>query len=146
GKSSTANFTVAASTESGASTLVVIVNGIPSQPTSVTIGSGGTYTLSVSVVRKPGGLVTSSPSGINCGSTCSHSYNAGTQVTLTASPDLAWGFFGWFGGGCSGIPSSCTVTLNGNTIVSATFGTLFSAEPVFQPDATLRPPVLSSYP
>jgi hypothetical protein len=151
GNSSTANFLVPASTEAGASQLVVIANGIPSQPVSVTIGSGSTYTLSVSVIGNPGGLVTSSPSGISCGSTCSHSYSAGTQVTLTASPDLAWGFFGWSGGGCSGIPSTCTVTLNGNTSVSATFGALFTVVgtptiPSAGSVPALPPAALSPYP
>jgi hypothetical protein len=147
GQSSTANFTVSSSTETGASTLVAIANGIPSSPVSVTVGSTNTHTLTVSVAGNPGGTVTSSPSGINCGSTCSHSYSSGTQVTLSSTPDLAWGFFGW-GGACSGLGKTCTVTLNSNTSVSAVFGTLFSAEqgPNPQGEALVPPPTLSAYP
>ncbi len=119
GNASTANFLVAAATETGASQLVVIANGIPSAPTAVTIGSGGTYTLSVSVIGNSGGTVTSSPSGINCGSTCSHDFTAGTTVTLTATPASGW-FFGVWGGACG--PSSCSVTMNSPQNVLATFG------------------------
>ena len=41
----------------------------------------------LSVVRAGGGSggVTSSPAGINCGTTCSASFTSGTQVTLTAA-------------------------------------------------------------
>jgi hypothetical protein len=137
------------SIENGASTLVAIANGIPSQPVSVTVGTNNNYTLSVSVNGNPGGTVTSSPSGINCGSTCSKSFTAGTQVTLSSTSDQAWGFFGW-GGACSGLANTCTVTLNADTSVSALFGTLFSAEQVTlpTPGATplLPPALMSAYP
>jgi hypothetical protein len=66
------------------------------------------------------GTVTSSPSGINCGSTCAWTYTAGTQVTLTASPASGSRFAGWSGGGCSGT-GTCAVTLNSATTVTATF-------------------------
>jgi hypothetical protein len=111
--------------ETGASSLVVVAKGIASQPAAVTVVSGSNYTLSVSVIGSPGGRVTSSPAGIDCGSTCSTSFTAGSQVTLTASPAVAWGLAGW-GGACSGI-GSCSVTLNANTSVSASFTTLFTA-------------------
>ena len=42
--------------------------------------------LSVSVIGSPGGTVTSSPAGIDCGSTCSANFSTGAQVTLKASP------------------------------------------------------------
>ena len=108
-----------------------------------------TYTLSLSLVANSGDKVTSSPSGIDCGSSCSHNFNSGTQVTLTAIPDGAWGLAGW-GGGCSGI-GSCTLTINGNTSVSASFMTLFGgpqAPVVTSPNDVplLPPPVLSPYP
>ena len=124
---SSTNFTLPASgkIETGASSLVVVANGIASQPAAVTVVSGSNYTLSVSVIGSPGGRVTSSPAGIDCGSTCSTSFTAGSQVTLTTSPAVAWGLAGW-GGACSGI-GSCSVTLNANTSVSASFTTLFTA-------------------
>jgi hypothetical protein len=146
---SNVNFKVPSSIENGVSSLVAIANGIPSQPVSVTVGTtnncgSSNYTLSVSVFGNPGGTV-SSPSGINCGSTCSKSFSSGTQVTLTATPDTAWGFFGWSGGGCSGLAPTCTVTLNGNTSVSATFSTLFGAEQM-SGTAILPAPVIVPYP
>ncbi|MDI9570363.1 MAG: kelch repeat-containing protein [Pseudomonadota bacterium] len=66
------------------------------------------------------GTVTSAPAGISCGAACNHSFNAGTQVTLTATPASGSVFSGWSGGGCSGT-GACTVTLNGNTVVTAAF-------------------------
>src|SRR3984893_24135 len=101
--------------------------------------------LSVSVIGSQNGTVTSSPAGINCGSTCSGSFSAGTQVTLTANPATTWGFFGW-GGACSGVANSCTVTMNANTSASATFSTVFAAPPVVTSDPALLPAVISPIP
>jgi phospholipase C len=64
------------------------------------------------------GKITSNPSGINCPTTCSASFAAGTKVTLTATPGSNYLFTGW-AGACSG--SSCTVTLNSAETVSANF-------------------------
>jgi hypothetical protein len=72
--------------------------------------------------------VASSPGGVDCGSTCSHAFDAGTQVTLTASPSSSSSFAGWSGGGCSG-KGTCTVTLNGDISVTATFSANGSATP-----------------
>jgi len=66
------------------------------------------------------GSVTSSPAGIDCGSTCSGSFAIGTQVTLTATPDSTSTFTGWTGGGCSGT-ATCQVTIDADTTVTATF-------------------------
>jgi hypothetical protein len=82
-------------------------------------GSGGAQTLTVSKAGSGSGTVTSSPSGIECGSTCSASFATGTVVTLSASPASASSFAGW-SGACSGT-GSCTVTLNAAQSVTATF-------------------------
>jgi hypothetical protein len=66
------------------------------------------------------GTVTSNPAGISCGDNCSESYDSGTQVTLTATPQAGSTFDGWSGGGCSGT-GSCTITLNSDVTVTATF-------------------------
>ena len=78
------------------------------------------FTLSVTLEGLGGGTVTSSPAGINCGTACATTYDSGTVVTLTARPDSLSTFGGWRGGGCSGT-GPCTVTLTGNTTVSADF-------------------------
>lgn len=79
-----------------------------------------THSLTVNTAGSGSGSVTSSPAGINCGSTCSHAFTAGTQVTLTATADSGSTFEGWSGGGCSGT-ATCTVTLNSDATVTATF-------------------------
>ena len=69
------------------------------------------------------GTVTSNPSGINCGSDCTNTYNSGTNVTLTATPATGSTFAGWSGGGCSGT-GACTVTMSQANTVTATFNTV----------------------
>jgi hypothetical protein len=76
-----------------------------------------TFTLAVGVTGN--GTVTSSPPGINCGSTCSASFASGTQVALTANPTAGASFIGW-SGACNGA-SGCTVTMNAFESVSAAF-------------------------
>jgi hypothetical protein len=78
------------------------------------------YTLTVSKSGTGTGTVTSSPSGIDCGPDCSESYNQGTNVTLTATPASGSIFGGWSGGGCSGT-GSCSITMNSNQTITATF-------------------------
>ena len=83
---------------------------------------GGTKIPTLTVLRSGTGTgtVTSSPSGIDCGSDCSESYNQGTSVTLTATPASGSIFGGWSGGGCSGT-GSCSITMNSNQTITATF-------------------------
>ncbi|MGA8497162.1 MAG: protease pro-enzyme activation domain-containing protein [Xanthobacteraceae bacterium] len=76
-----------------------------------------TYPLLVSVFGN--GTVTSSPSGITCGTTCSSNFASGTQVTLTATPAQGAVFNGW-GGVCSGT-KNCVVTMNAAANLSAAF-------------------------
>jgi len=78
------------------------------------------YTLNVTKSGFGAGTLTSSPSGINCGSTCGASFGGGSSITLTATPNAGSKFAGWSGGGCSGT-GTCTVTLNANTTVDAKF-------------------------
>jgi len=79
------------------------------------------YTLSVFKSGTGSGTVIGP--GINCGSDCSESYNSGTSVTLTASPASGSTFAGW-SGACSGT-GNCTVTMNNNKSVTATFNTSY---------------------
>jgi len=79
----------------------------------------GTATLFVDGAGAGGGTVTSVPSGIACGSTCSESYLLGTVVTLTAIPDTNSVFAGW-SGDCSGFVP-CAVTMDVERNVTAQF-------------------------
>lgn len=78
-------------------------------------------TLTVSKTGTGSGTVTSSPSGINCGTTCTFSFTSGTEVTLTATPELGSVFAGWSGSGCSGTDATCVVEVDRNRTVTATF-------------------------
>lgn len=73
----------------------------------------------VSVIKDGEGVINTTPAGISCGSTCSASFNSGTNVTLTATPDSNYTFTGW-SGDCSGT-GDCTLTINSNRNVTATF-------------------------
>ena len=66
------------------------------------------------------GIVTSDPSGINCGSTCTHNFSAFTSVTLTAMPVPGDSFTGW-SGACTNTTGTCTVTMNAAQSVTANF-------------------------
>jgi streptogramin lyase len=78
------------------------------------------------------GTVTSSPAGIDCGTSCSSSFAAGQNVSLTATPASGWNFVGW-GGACSG--SSCTVAMG------TSFANVYA---IFAPIAPTGGPLFSS--
>lgn len=85
--------------------------------------SPSTYSLKLSKSGTRYGSVSSSPAGINCGTSCSSqtaSFNAGQQVTLTAAAVSRRRFTGW-SGACTGTQLTCVVTLNSNKSVSASF-------------------------
>jgi predicted outer membrane repeat protein len=63
---------------------------------------------------------TVSGGGISCPGTCTATYAPNEPVTLTATPDTGFVFTGW-GGACTG-RGSCSLTMNGNKNVTATFG------------------------
>jgi Fe-S cluster biogenesis protein NfuA/uncharacterized protein (DUF2141 family) len=79
----------------------------------------GTYALTVGKAGTGSGTVTSSPAGVNCGATCSASFNSGTSVTLTAAPAAGSTFAGW-SGACTGT-GTCTVNMGATQSVTATF-------------------------
>lgn len=73
----------------------------PAPPEMLTVHNYGTGS----------GTVTSSPSGITCGSTCSYAFDWATKVTLSATPASGSTFSGW-AGTCSGTGTSCSVTMD----------------------------------
>jgi hypothetical protein len=90
-----------------------------------------TYVLAVTKAGGGTGTVTSVPAGIDCGSDCTESYDAATSVTLTATASGGSRFAGWSGGGCTGT-GQCTVVMDSDTSVTATFwpiGGFFSVPP-----------------
>jgi hypothetical protein len=77
-------------------------------------------TLAVTKSGTGSGTVTSTPAGINCGSTCSTEVDYGHVVTLNAAAASGSSFAGFAGAGCSGA-GSCVVTLDQARSVVATF-------------------------
>jgi mannan endo-1,4-beta-mannosidase len=76
--------------------------------------------LAVSRTGTGSGVVTSAPSGIDCGTTCSATFVDGTSIKLTATPDATSVFAGW-AGDCTGTSPTCTVLMNAGKSVTATF-------------------------
>ncbi len=77
-------------------------------------------TLSVSISGNGGGTITSSPAGLTCSTgTCSASFLLGTNVSLSATPQVDSTFTGW-NGGCSG-STSCSVSLGSSQTLVAMF-------------------------
>ena len=74
----------------------------------------------LSVQRSGDGAGTVSGPGIDCGSDCAERYEPGTVVTLTATPGADSSFVHWEGA-CSGSMTTCTVTMDDATSVTARF-------------------------
>jgi hypothetical protein len=73
----------------------------------------------LTVSKSGAGSVTSSPAGIDCGTTCGAGFKKNTKVTLTPIPDSGSIFTGWTGG-CTG-HGPCSITMSKNITVEATF-------------------------
>ncbi|HZQ94206.1 MAG TPA: alkaline phosphatase family protein [Candidatus Sulfotelmatobacter sp.] len=82
--------------------------------------NAASYTLTMTVNGTGSGTVTSNPAGISCKPTCSAAFAAGTIVKLTAVPATGSYLAGW-SGACKGTSNTCTLTLNSNLAVTATF-------------------------
>jgi hypothetical protein len=95
------------------------------------IGNAVNRALSVTKAGAGGGTVTSSPAGINCGSTCTVHYSSGTSVTLTAAAASGSTFTGW-SGACTGT-GICTVSMTAARSVTAAFNTTVTAPPCANP-------------
>jgi hypothetical protein len=90
-------------------------------PVNLVVSEGAPQAQSLNVARVGAGFgsVLSSPSGILCGSACSHAFAYGASVTLTATPSAGSRFLGW-SGSCSGT-AVCTVAMSAARSVAATF-------------------------
>ncbi|MGC2422967.1 MAG: DUF1566 domain-containing protein [Nitrospirota bacterium] len=109
------------------------------------VRSAGGDTLTVNKAGNGMGQVTSSPSGINCGASCTTdqaSFNANAAVVLTAAPSSGSVFEGW-SGDATGSDSSITITMSSGKTVTATFVSSYaltvSASPAGAGSVTLSP-------
>ncbi len=109
----------------GTGTCVVTMTAATSVTATFTEAPPAQYQLSVT--NGGNGKVTSSPAGIDCGTSCNASFDSGTKVTLTATPDSSYQFTGWSGTSCSGT-STCEVTMDAARDVQATFALLPPSE------------------
>lgn len=113
--SPTATFTGWAGACSGVGTCVVTMDASKSVTAEFTLI---TYALNVTKDGSGGGTVRSTPSGVDCGPTCSYVFPINTVVTLSA---WSWTstFTGW-SGACTGT-GPCIVTMDAIKDVTATF-------------------------
>lgn len=77
------------------------------------------YDLIIEKLGTGSGTVTSSPAGIDCGTDCSHTFNSGDMVTLTATPAIGSTFAGW-GAPCFGL-LTCFVEMDRARDLKVTF-------------------------
>lgn len=91
----------------------------PSNEACATATNATLYAVTVSKAGTGSGTVASSPSGVDCGGTCSASFNAGTSVGLSATPATGSTFTGW-SGACTGT-GGCTLVVDAAKSVTATF-------------------------
>jgi len=104
---------------------LVISNSVPvtvDGPASSGCPQGGALnTLAVIRSGNGQGTVSSSPAGINCGTTCSAQFSTGTTVTLTATPISPSTFGSWANCDSPANTNPCTVLLNADRSVTVTF-------------------------
>lgn len=77
-------------------------------------GTSAFYLLVVTLGGMGNGVVISSPSGINCGTSCSKMFADGVVVTLSTVSGPNSDFGGWLGAGCATAGTGdCMVTMTG---------------------------------
>jgi len=88
----------------------------------------------LAITYEGNGTISSSPSGINCGDSCTDTFDGGTEVTLTATPDDGWTFDQWTGD-CN---SNGLVTIDSGKACHA----IFVEEGTQETEVSLTPPYL----
>jgi hypothetical protein len=73
----------------------------------------------VKVWNSENGVITSNPSGIDCGKTCTATFPYGSAVTLTATPSGSGSFLGWYLA-CTGT-DGCALPMTGPAEVASLF-------------------------
>lgn len=90
------------------------------QSVSVKFKSVGVHTVSATAPAAGGSI---GGAGLSCGAggtTCTATATSGTTVGLSANPSVGWQFDSW-DGACKGQGAGCSVAVNANVSVSATF-------------------------
>ena len=100
----------------GSGACVVTMDAARSVTATFTVNE---HTLTVSRDGAGSGAVTSSPSGIDCGTDCTEDYADATEVTLTPVAAIGSSFAGW-SGACAGA-DACVVTMDAAQSATATF-------------------------
>src|SRR3989338_1955107 len=122
--SCTVTFSYSATTSATATTSNIAYTGTSSGVATksgtfaLTVSAIPTYSVSVTKQGTGSGTVTSNPSGISCGGTCSASFNTGTTVILSAVASAGSTFTGW-SNGCTGT-GTCTVSAAASPIATFT--------------------------
>ena len=119
-------------------------NGGPQDAFLAKLTSGVQRTLTVTTSGTGSGTVTGL--GIDCGgghSDCSESVSDGATITLTAAAGSGSSFTTFAGGGC-GTADPCTVTMNADKTVDASFAANAQAPPATTPPSTSNPPPAAS--
>lgn len=112
------NSTPAVTTTSSATATVATTAAVTAQASTT---ASRYYNVGVSM-QGGGGTIVSTPAGILCGADCAESYQEGTQVILTATPDNNSSFLGW-SGPCNGM-GICVFAVNDTTAVVGMFKSL----------------------
>ncbi len=104
----------------GAGTCTIVMNGARAVTATFTEETPR-YDLSVTKTGSGSGTVTSSPAGINCGATCSSTYDGGTEVTLTSTSGAGSIIVGW--AGCDENPAEhiCVVRMSAAKAVTVNY-------------------------
>jgi hypothetical protein len=101
-----------------APTAATLAQTTPEHPLAATSGTSATALLTVVTGGTGSGTVTPSPAGTGTGGT---TYTTGTAVTLTATPAAGSYFAGWVNCGSTTTSTTCQLTLNNDTSVTALF-------------------------
>jgi len=104
----------------GALDCAVTLEELSPDHTLVSVAVIPRHELTIALEGSGTGVVTSEPVGIDCGPTCNALWCEGTSVELTATPASGGVFAGFSGGECTG-GDTCTVVLQADEQVIATF-------------------------
>lgn len=104
--------------------------------TSATSTTGKMSSVSVSKTGTGSGKIISSPTGIECGTTCNAKWAEGTSVEFSAVPDSDSKFMGW--GGCVG-NGTCLMQFSGDLQLAGEFTKVSPTFPIVPPPAGAGP-------